>query len=243
MQRATKPKLTLAIDIGGTGLKATLIDDMGKMTSDRLRVPTSHPAPPSLLVSTLVELVKPLSGYRRVSVGFPGVVRAGRVVTAPHLDTALWHGFDLADALASRLKVPVRVLNDADLQGYGAITGHGLEFVMTLGTGIGTALFQDGVLLPHLEISQHPVHGDKTYDAYIGNAVLESKGQKRWNRRVARVLPILETLIRWDHLHIGGGNAHKLTIALPAHARIVSNEAGLTGGIALWADGRGKTVS
>jgi len=242
MPRPTKPLLTLAIDIGGTGLKATLVDVTGRMAVDRLRIPTPHPAPPHLLVEALIALVKPLTGYQRVSVGFPGVVRAGCVVTAPHLDTALWHGFDLADALAKQLKVPVRVLNDADLQGYGAIIGKGLEFVMTLGTGIGTALFHDGTLMPHLEIGQHPVHDDKIYDDYIGNAALETKGHKRWNRRVAKVLPILNTLIRWDHLHIGGGNAHKLTIDLPANARLVSNEAGLTGGVALWGEAKIRTA-
>jgi polyphosphate glucokinase len=128
------------------------------------------------------------------------------------------------------------VVNDADLQGYGAVTGSGLEFVLTLGTGIGTSLFRDGVLMPHLELSQHPVHGGHSYDSYIGNEALETKGRKHWNRRVKRVLPILETLIRWDRLHIGGGNAKKLQIELPPNARLVSNDAGLTGGIALWRD-------
>src|ERR1051326_7650364 len=172
--------------------------------------------------------------FDRASVGFPGAVRHGRVLTAPHLGTELWAGFDLQSALAERWKKPVRVLNDADVQGYGAVRGHGVEMVLTLGTGAGTAIFENGRLIPHLELAHHPVRGSKTYDEYVGKAALERKGVHKWNRRVERVIEILRRLVNFDHLYIGGGNAKKITFELPPDVTIVPNTDGLTGGIALW---------
>src|SRR5437867_8672757 len=163
----------LAIDIGGTGLKASLIDRRGRMLTDRLRVKTPHPSPPRVLARALAELVRPLkidSSVIGVSVGFPGVVRHGKVLTAPNLGTADWRGFDLATALGKLLKKPVRVKNDADLQGLGAARGKGVEVVITLGTGFGSAILVDGWLGPHLEISQHPFRKGETYDQQLGNA-------------------------------------------------------------------------
>ena len=98
------------------------------------------------------------------------------MLTAPNLGTEAWHGFPLADQLAERLGAPARLANDATVQGLGVIAGHGLECVITLGTGMGFALFEDGVPGPHLELSQHPVRGRKTYDQYLGNAALPRSG-------------------------------------------------------------------
>jgi len=148
--------LTLAIDVGGTGLKAAILDAEGRMMGDRVRVPTPARCPPSVLVRTLVALIAPLGAFDRVSVGFPGVVRDGIVRTAPNFGSARWREFDLARALTRALKRPVRVLNDAEVQGLAVITGKGIELVITLGTGVGSALFRDGILMPHLELSQHP---------------------------------------------------------------------------------------
>jgi polyphosphate glucokinase len=178
--------------------------------------------------------VAPLPPYDRVSVGFPGVVRDGVVRTAPNFGSPRWHGFDLAKAVTVALKRPTRVLNDAEVQGFGAITGKGLELVITLGTGVGSALFRDGELMPHLELSQHPVHGKKTYDQYLGDRARRRAGRRTWNRRVRRVLAILETVVNYDRLHVGGGNAARIDGRLGQRARIVDNTAGLLGGIALW---------
>ncbi len=169
-----------------------------------------------------------------MSVGFPGAVRDGRVLTAPNLGTELWAGFDLQTALAERWKKPVRVMNDADVQGFGAIEGKGVEMVLTLGTGAGTSIFRNGQIMPHLELAHHPVHGNKTYDEYIGKRALEKAGKKEWNKRVARVIDILRRLVNFDHLYIGGGNAKQIKFALPPDVTIVPNSDGLTGGIALW---------
>src|SRR5689334_20218917 len=226
---------TLAIDIGGTGIKAALLDDAGAIIGERQRVPTPpKPVSPEDLVRAIDEVAAPLGAFERVSVGFPGYVRDGRVITAPNLGTEALAGLDLQSVLAEQLGKPVRVLNDADVQGFGAIKGQGLEMVLTLGTGAGTALFRDGEVLPHLELAHHPVSGNKTYDEYIGNIARKKKGRKTWNKRVAKVIDILREVVRFDHLYLGGGNAKDVTFALPADVTVVPNTDGLTGGIRLW---------
>jgi polyphosphate glucokinase len=224
---------TLSIDIGGTGLKASVLDHTGKMLVDRVRVETPNPCTPTIMLDTLAKLVAPLPSFDRISVGFPGVVRAGKTLTAPHFGNREWRNFPLANALSKRLGKPVRMLNDAEVQGFGIVKGHGLEFVLTLGTGAGTALFRDGVLMPHLELAQHPIHKDKTYNDYIGKKALRQKGVKKWSHRVHKTIKILHSLLHYDQLYIGGGNSDKV-IRPPPAVRIESNDAGITGGIRLW---------
>jgi len=226
--------LTLAIDIGGTHLKAGVLTPEGQMVAGPARVETPSPSTPDAVLAALGELVVQLGPFRRMSIGFPGVVRRGRVLTAPNLGTATWHDFALAEALGDRLSVPARLANDATVQGLGAIGGNGVECVITLGTGMGFALFEDGRPAPHLELSQHPVRGGKTYDQYIGNAARREAGRKRWSRRVHKAIGCIATLTDFDVLYIGGGNARHVEGALPANVRLVSNEAGITGGTKLW---------
>lgn len=225
----------LAVDIGGTGLKCAVIDDKGEMISERARVETPHPCPPPVLLDAFAGMAKPLPRFDRIAIGFPGVVRNGTVLTAPNLGTGDWSGFALADAMSERLGGhPARLINDAEMQGLAIVAGTGLELVVTLGTGVGTALFRDGVLMPHMELAHHPIHDDKTYDQYLGNAALEEKGRKHWNERVSKVLGVLYTLLHYDRLYFGGGNAKKLELKLPQNVSIASNDAGLRGGAELW---------
>jgi polyphosphate glucokinase len=234
--RNTGP-LTLAVDIGGTGVKCTVLDPKGAMLHERVRVETPVDAAPAALIDAVVTLAKDLPAFDRISAGYPGAVRRGAVVTAPHFSDKGWVGFDLAKAFTDAFGKPTRVSNDADIQGRGVIKGQGIEFVLTLGTGAGTAAFRDGVIGPHLEFAHHPVHGKKTYNDYVGKKALAKVGKKRWNKRVQRVIGILESLVHYDHLYIGGGNAEHIEGPLPDHVTIVSNDAGMTGGIALWQDG------
>jgi polyphosphate glucokinase len=227
---------TLAIDVGGSGLKASVIDDTGRLLTERVRVDTPVGRPPREIVEALVRLIEPLGAYDRVSVGFPGVVRGGRVLTAPNLDNKGWKGFDLAGALGRALGKAVRVANDADVQGLAVIAGRGVEMVITLGTGFGTGLYLDGRLAPHLELSHHPFRKGETYDEQLGNAARKRVGNRKWNKRVRGAIRTLRTLTSFDHLYIGGGNAKKIDFELDPDVTVVSNEAGLKGGIALWHD-------
>ena len=226
---------TLAIDVGGSGIKLALLDGAGKMIGKRVRMPTPpSPVAPEVVTEMIDRAAAPLGHFDRASVGFPGMVRHGRVLTAPHLGTELWTGYDLQTALSSRWGKPVRVMNDADVQGFGSIRGVGVEMVVTLGTGCGTAIFSDGRIVPHLELSHHPIRGKRTYDEYVGRAALDEIGKKRWNRRVARVIEVLRTVVAFDHLYLGGGNAKFVKFDLPDDVSIVSNDFGLIGGFALW---------
>jgi predicted TIM-barrel fold metal-dependent hydrolase/predicted NBD/HSP70 family sugar kinase len=226
---------TLAVDIGGTGIKLALLDGAGQMIGKQVRLPTpAPPVAPEAVTAALDAASAALGDFDRVSVGFPGAVRDGHVLTAPNLGTEMWAGFDLQSALAERWGKPVRVMNDADVQGFGAIEGKGVEMVLTLGTGAGTSIFKNGQIMPHLELAHHPVRGNKTYDEYVGRAAFEKAGKKKWNKRVARVIDILRVVVNFDHLYIGGGNARRIDFALPPDVTIVPNSDGLTGGIALW---------
>jgi polyphosphate glucokinase len=225
---------TLAIDVGGSGLKASVIDEAGRLLTERVRVDTPVGSPPREIVEALARLVAPLGAFDRVSVGFPGVVRDGRVLTAPNLDNKGWKGFDLAGALGRALGKPVRVANDADVQGLAVIEGKGVEMVVTLGTGFGTGLYLDGRLAPHLELSHHPFRKGETYDEQLGNAARKRVGRRKWNRRVKKAIRTLRALANFDRLYIGGGNARKIDFELDPDVRIVSNDAGLKGGVALW---------
>jgi polyphosphate glucokinase len=238
---------TLAVDIGGTGLKATVLDPEGHPAHDRVRVPTTYPCPPDKLVSDLADLAAPLPPYDRISVGFPGVVRGGVVRTAaafvtraglgsevdPELVRA-WDHFDLAGAISARFGHPCRVANDADVQGAGAVSGVGLEMIVTLGTGVGTAVFSNGSLALHLELAHHPVVRDETYNEYLGDAAMRTQGKKKWNRRVEKAVAILDRLVLPDAILLGGGNAKHVTVDLGPKVRLVDNSAGLLGGIRLW---------
>jgi polyphosphate glucokinase len=225
---------TLAIDVGGSRLKASVLNDDGTPMVDRVRVDTPVGAPPETVVSALAELVGPLPAFDRVSVGFPGVVRNGTVLTAPNLGHDGWKGFKLAESLAAKLGKPVKVLNDAEMQGLAVIKGQGVEMVITLGTGFGSALFIDGRRGPHLELGHHPFRKGETYDEQLGNAARKRVGKKKWNKRVRRAIENLRVLTTFDHLYIGGGNGKKVAIELDPDVTLVSNEAGIEGGLAVW---------
>lgn len=239
--------LTLAIDVGGSGLKASVLDVNGQMTADRVRIETPYPCPPSLLVEKLSELKAQLPEANRASVGFPGLVRSGRVLNIPSLsrleyggprDDALankWHNFNLAAALADAFDIPVKVANDADVQGCAVVQGKGFEFVMTLGTGCGTAVFHQGKLIPHMELSHAPTNFGGDFDDYVGNAARKEIGNKKWRKRVIKAMEIFDEFLFYDHIYVGGGNAKHLSAAeLGPKATIVANTAGILGGIRIW---------
>ena len=238
---------TLAVDIGGTGIKASVLDPRGGLLAERVRTPTTYPMAPPDLVAAVAGLIGSLPPYDRVSVGFPGMVRKGQVLSAPHFVTSggpgtpevpelqeAWHGVDLAKALEIALGKPVRLENDADLQGGAVVSGQGLELVITLGTGLGTALYSDGVLAPHMELAHHPFRKGQTYDEQLGDATRRKIGNKRWRTRVNLAIATLHDLLYYDHLYIGGGNAGHLKEPPGPKVTVVDNLAGITGGLRLW---------
>jgi polyphosphate glucokinase len=225
---------TLAIDVGGTGLKASVLDRAGRMIVKRVRVATPYPCRPEIMLRALADLTAPLPEFDRVSIGFPGVIRDGRVITAPHFGTKVWRDYPLEAAAAGRFGKPARLLNDAEVQGLGIVVGRGLEVVLTLGTGVGSAVFRDGRLAPHLELAQHPIHKGNSYNDYIGDEARHAHSAKRWSRRVVKTIAIVRSLLHYDVLYLGGGNAANIVVDLPDNVRVASNDAGLTGGIHLW---------
>ena len=239
--------VTLSIDIGGSGIKAALLNAEGEMISERVRVETPYPCTPDVLVGEVLKMSETLTGFDRVSVGFPGLVRDGRVFHIPSFSKStlegevdpnlveLWHGFDLEDALDQKFQVPVRVANDADVQGSAVIKGKGLEFVMTLGTGCGTAMFFDGHLLPHLELGHAPFRKGNTFEEQLGNAARREAGKERWIGRIAKAIDAFDRFLFFDHIYIGGGNARLLeNYDFGPKVTIVENTAGILGGIAIW---------
>lgn len=272
---------TLVVDCGGTGLKAALFDEAGHQVGERLRVDTPYPLSPARLADSIAELgvrlERQFAEHRpgastpitRVTVGMPGMIRHGRVVFTPHyinsagafsaVDPGLaatWAGCDIEAIISARLGVPVKVVNDAELHGLGVISGVGSELVLTLGTGLGSAWFDDGVLAPHLELSHAPVRiGEMvlgqgrrpsiTFDGFIGDHELRRLGVDHWSDRVLAVVDSLRPVFRWDRLYLGGGNANQIAAwardRLPDDVVLVPNDAALVGGLRLWGGVAGRS--
>ena len=226
----------LTIDIGGSHIKATILNGEGVPVSDYARMPTPQPSTPLNVINLIKELVKNFAGYDKISVGFPGYVKDGVIKTAPNLGSESWTDYPLQTNLSALLQRPARVVNDADLQGIGIASGKGLEMVITLGTGFGTALLQDGKLLPHFEIAHHPVKTDKDYDEYIGEKAYQKRGKEHWNYRLKKVFAILKTVFNYDRLYISGGNAKNINFDLEENIIIANNREGIKGGARLWSN-------
>jgi polyphosphate glucokinase len=238
---------TLSFDVGGTGIKFTVLDRSGDPIAELGRVATPYPCPPERLVDTLLDLAEELPPFERVSVGLPGMIRHGVVITTPHFVcdagpftprnpelVKAWARWDAGAALNHAFGCPVRVINDAELAGFAVIEGSGLEVLLAFGTGLGAALYDDGQLLPKLELSQAPFRDGETYDQQLGDHARLALGNVRWSRRVAMALDRWYPVLGWDRLYLGGGNAHHLTGDLGYRATRVGNEAGVRGGHKLW---------
>jgi polyphosphate glucokinase len=245
------PIFTLAVDCGGGGIKASVLDAAGTLHAPAVRVPTPYPLPPTVLVETIVAIAARLPRADRATVGMPGMIRHGVVVTTPHYVTRsgphsrvepelvdAWTDCDIRAALERALGMPTLVLNDAEVHGAGVVSGTGVELVLTLGTGLGSALFDGGVLAPHLELSHAPVRRGTTYDSYIGQIERARLGDGLWSGRVRRAVEGLRPVFCWDRLYLGGGNARRITPQtlerLGDDVVVVPNQAGIVGGVRAW---------
>ncbi|WP_017257124.1 ROK family protein [Pedobacter arcticus] len=224
----------LVIDIGGSHVKATILTNKGKVVQDYQKVETPAKANPKSLMTAIKTLVKKFPAFDKIAVGFPGFIKQGVVFTAPNLDSKAFKKFNLSKAIAKELKKPVRLVNDADLQGFALIKGKGLEMVITLGTGFGTALFMDGNLLPHLELAHLPVVKGQDYDDFIGDAALKKDGEKKWNKKLQEVLNTFDTVVNYDHLYLSGGNTRYINFKLGTNVSVENNREGIKGGVKLW---------
>ena len=245
--RRSDDRLTLAVDCGGSGIKGALVTPTGELASERIRVPTTYPLTPKDLIDIIAQIASALPGADRVGVGLPGMIRAGIVVATPHYITTAgpftdidpdlqrqWFGFDMRSAIASRLRLPTLVLNDADAQGCAVISGRGFEVVFTLGTGFGTSYYLNGVPGPHLEISHAPVRKGVTYDQWIGDHARREIGDHRWTGRVMRTINGLRPVFQWDRLFLGGGNTKFLVDPMADDVTLVPNIAGIIGCARAW---------
>jgi polyphosphate glucokinase len=230
----TKPTLVLTVDIGGSHIKATVLNSEMDTHEEYDKVDTPYPANPESVLKVIQDLSKNFKRFDKISVGFPGYVKGGIIKTAPNLGTSFWKDYNLKQKLQEVFGKPVLVVNDADLQGLGVVDGIGFEMVITLGTGFGTALLQDRILLPHIELAHHPISKKHTYDQYVGQNALDSEGEAKWNLRMKKVFETLKTVFNYDKLYISGGNGSKLNFPLDPNMRLVTNVDGIKGGLWLW---------
>ena len=242
---------TLSIDCGGLYLKSCVLDEQGTIHAKPNRISTPYPLSPQRFVETMKEIQGNLPAAQRATVGMPGMIRNGVVVAIPHyvnvsgprtrLDPELkeqWYGFDVQSALTQELGVPTKVLNDAEVHGAGVVSGSGYEVVITLGTGLGFAVFHGGKVAPHFELSHATTRRNTTFDEWIGDHQRKILGNTFWSRRIRLMVEELRPVFLWDRLYIGGGNAHNILqrdIQLMGEdVVIVPNTAGVAGGVRAW---------
>ncbi len=224
----------LTIDIGGTNVKACILNENGKIIANYISMPTPANADPATILKSIRTLTKDLKDFEKIAGGCPGFVRDGIVHTAPNLEVNKWLSIPFADQISEIYDKPVRLINDADLQGLGIVKGKGLEFVFTLGTGFGTAILFDGNLLPHFELAHLPITKTEDYDDYIGKRGFEKVGKVEWNERLKHIIEIYKTVFNYDTLYIGGGNSANINFDLEPNIKKVSNKDGIKGGAKLW---------
>ncbi len=234
----------LGIDIGGTGIKAAPVDTAtGELTAERQKLPTPHPATPDTVVDVVAQLVQAFDWTGPAGVTFPGVVVDGVIHTAANLDHA-WIGVDAAKTFEAATKLAVTMLNDADAAGvaemrFGAGSGvGGTVLLLTLGTGIGSALFVDGVLVPNTEFGHIEIRG-KDAERRASESAREEHDLSwgAWAGRVDEYLSHVEALLSPGLIIVGGGISRKADKFLPLltglRAKVVPaalhNDAGIVG--------------
>lgn len=233
----------LGIDIGGSGIKGALVDvGKGTLHTDRHRIETPQPATPDVVGEVVADIVRHFDYSGAVGITFPAVVRNGITFTAANVDDA-WIGFNAREHFEEILGLEVTVLNDADAAGVAEVAfgaGKGLDgtlFVLTFGTGIGSAVFVNGELLPNTELGHIELDGREAEPWASDRARTENNlSWKKWAKRVDKYLNYLDMLFSPDLFILGGGvskRADKFLDKIETRARVVPaellNEAGIVG--------------
>jgi polyphosphate glucokinase len=237
----------IGVDVGGSGIKAALVDTVtGEFVGDRVRIDTPRPATPEAVVSGTRDLIAHLPADVPIGVGFPAPVVEGVTTTAAHVDPT-WVGAPARRLFSEELGRPVVVINDADAAGvgearYGAAHGvPGVVVVLTLGTGIGSAVLNDGVLLPNTEFGHLEIRG-KAAEVRAASSVREARGLSwaQWADHLTEVIAVIDRLIWPDLVLLGGGVSRKadkfiplLEVRPPVRAATLRNRAGIAGAAAL----------
>jgi polyphosphate glucokinase len=225
---------TLSIDIGGTFIKMMVLDVKGKPLTKYTSVMTPKPATVKAVCACIATMIAGLNvKFQRVSAGFPGVVKKGVIKTAANMHPS-WKGFNFQKKLHAMTRCPVRIANDADIQGLGDIRGKGVELTITFGTGVGSALFMDGKLLPNLELGHHPFQDHLTYEDLLGAAGLKKYGLVKWRKNLMKAIALWQKTFNYEKLYLGGGNARRINFKLPKDVKVSKNINGILGGIKLW---------
>ena len=186
------------------------------------------------MLRALGRLARTLPRFDRVSVGFPGAVADGRVLTAANLYHRGWIGFDIGERSRRSFASPSAWRTTSRSRVWPPSGGQGFELVITLGTGVGSALYLNGLLVPQFSLSRYEARPHTTFDALLNDLALKERGVKKWNNRLKEAIATLRRTVHHDHLYIGGGNARAIRFRPGSHVTIISNEAGIRGGIALW---------
>jgi polyphosphate glucokinase len=233
----------LGIDIGGSGIKGAPVNiETGKLVSDRKRISTPDPSSPDNVAKTLIEIVSHFKWTGPVGCGFPAVVCSGQIFTASNVDKK-WIGTEASQLFSKTTGCEFAVINDADAAGvaemeFGAGKDHqGVVFIITVGTGIGTALFSKGRLVPNTELG-HLIMHDMIAERYASDAVRKNEdlSWKKWSKRFNEYLAEIERLFWPDLIIIGGGASkkqskffHFLDTKTKVVAAHLQNEAGIIG--------------
>jgi polyphosphate glucokinase len=236
--------LILGIDVGGTGIKAAIVDTQtGELVSERIRILTPKPATPQAVGATLKELVKQHQWSGPIGVGFPAAIQRGVVRTAANIDQS-FIGLPIAEYFSQQTDNPVYIANDADVAGlaemrFGAGKGvGGVVLIVTIGTGLGTALFIDGHLLPNTELGHLLLENGVEAEKYASETVRVTKELKwkDWGSRFNLYLTTMEKLLWPDLIVLGGGvsaKLHKFSAQIDTQVPVVAasflNQAGIVG--------------
>jgi polyphosphate glucokinase len=225
---------TLCIDIGGTGIKMMVVDANDLSVSKYIRELTPRPPTVDAISNAITRMMHLVSvPFDRVTAGFPGVVQNGIIKTAHNIDNS-WLDINLEQLLRDITNAPTRVANDADVQGYGDVSGQGVELVITLGTGVGSALFLNGQLVPNLELGHHPFWDNKTYEQTLGKIAIETLGVELWSINLKKAIQLLAQTFNYNKLYLGGGYAELINWQLPNDVILSKNIEGVLGGVKLW---------